>query len=134
MATVVLSPEEDQARLVLRKLMALRELTSAEMSRRAGYNAQTMWDKAQGRSRVGLSDIARFAEVLNVEPLVFLMTPDEAVRWTLDHPASSNDGCSRTMLSGAHAPATLVRHRGSRVDRRRPRSGRSEWQRRPTLT
>lgn len=87
-----LPADEERARLVLRKLMGFREMRAAVLARRAGYTAQTMSDKLNGISRIGFSDARRFSDALGVEPMVFFMEPDDAVRWALDHaPALTNE-------------------------------------------
>src|SRR4051794_2292200 len=47
-----LAPAEDRARLVLRRLMAFRETSGAELARRTGYTPQTISDKVKGSNRV----------------------------------------------------------------------------------
>lgn len=93
MATALLSVEEDQARLVLDALRRIRSLSGVRLARSAGMSRQSVSDKLMGARRITLADVGRFAKALEVEPAVFFMTPDDAIRWTLDHaPAFAGEG------------------------------------------
>lgn len=85
MKTLPLTPEEDRARLVLRRILAFTETNGAELARLTGYLPQTISERLSGKSRVGIRDIAVFSEVLGVNPSLFFMEPDDAVRWLLDN-------------------------------------------------
>lgn len=129
MPVAELTPDEDQARLVLRQLMSYRGLSGAEIARAVGVSRQMIHEKLAGKSRVSLQDIVDLCHVLNVEPQVFFMDPDAALRWVLDNGGSASRSCESPTLVGP----VVVRRRGPRPDRRRPSWGRSRWERRPAL-
>lgn len=80
-----LTAEEDRARLVLRHVMGYRGMTGAELGRRVGVTRETVSAKMKGSSILSISDLHRFAEALDIEPQVFFLEPDDAVRWVLDN-------------------------------------------------
>lgn len=67
--------------------MGLRELSGADLCRLTGYTPQTVSAKMNGSAVISMTDADNFANALGVEPSVFFLEPDDAVRWVLDHRA-----------------------------------------------
>lgn len=90
----LLTEDEDQAREVLNHLSRLRGFTDARIAARAGMTRGTVQGKRSGITRIGIADAAKLAKALDVEPIVFFMTPDDAIRWVLDNrPEWRTPGC-----------------------------------------
>lgn len=85
MKPLMLTREEERAREVMDVLKRLRGLSDGEIATKLGTNRQAVHQRRAGLTRIGLTDVVRLSEAFDVEPLVFLMEPNEAVRWVLDN-------------------------------------------------
>lgn len=105
MRTQDFTDDEERARKVLETLLGRRGMRVATLARAVGLKHQTVWDKVTGRSRLGITDMCRFAEVLGVEPLVFFMDPDEAVQWDLDQRRQTSPATAKPSRIPSSTPA-----------------------------
>lgn len=74
---------EDQSAEVLETLRRYRSLTYEQLGQRAGMHFSSASDYARGRSQMTTAKLYQFAAALEVDPAVFLMSPEEALGWVL---------------------------------------------------
>jgi hypothetical protein len=72
--------------LVLRRLKNYCDVTDAEIAEATGIPRSTVRSK-MGGAPCTVKDLAAFAAYFDVPMAVFVMSPDEALRWVLDHPS-----------------------------------------------
>lgn len=71
---------------VLRRLKNYCEVTDVEIAEATGIPRSTVRSKMQG-APCTVRDLAAFAAFFDVPLGVFVMSPDDALRWVLDHPS-----------------------------------------------
>lgn len=82
--------ERRRSAVVLRQLKGYRELTDTDLAVQVGISRSAVAGYMTAKTAMDIDKMHRFAraldvEALDVEPVVFLMSPDEALRWTLEH-------------------------------------------------
>lgn len=85
-----LCPLEQRASLVLHRLMKHLDLNDSEVARSLAISRSTVQGKRTGTVRITIDELEAFAGALHVEPFVFFLEPDEAVRWALDNRESGS--------------------------------------------
>lgn len=70
---------------ILHRLMSILDLTDADLALRLEVSRQTVHSRRTGRTQMSLDNIRETAEALEVEPLVFLGTELEAMRWIIEN-------------------------------------------------
>ena len=79
----------DSARLraaqVLNAVRQHRGVSEKWLADQLGIAQPTVNNYTSGRSPLTIVWMARFAETLGVDPVVFHMTPNEAIRWIIDN-------------------------------------------------
>ena len=71
---------------VLRRLKSYCEVTDMEIAEATGIPRSTVRSKMHGAPCV-TRDLQAFAAYFDVPLSVLVMTPDDALRWVLDHPS-----------------------------------------------
>jgi transcriptional regulator with XRE-family HTH domain len=77
--------ERRRSAVVLRQLKGYRELTDTDLAVQVGISRSAVAGYMTAKPAMDIDKMHRFARALDVEPVVFLMSPDEALRWTLEH-------------------------------------------------
>jgi transcriptional regulator with XRE-family HTH domain len=77
--------ERRRSAVVLRQLKTYRELSDTDLAVVVGLSRSAVAGYMTAKTAMDVDKMHRFAQALDVEPIVFLMTPDEALRWTLEH-------------------------------------------------
>lgn len=89
-----LTEEERRAYRVLDLAMRVFDITDQVLADRVGMTRQSIQQRRKGITRMRLGDVDRFAVALDVNPLVFSLDPEEALRFFADNYA---DMLIRTM-------------------------------------
>jgi transcriptional regulator with XRE-family HTH domain len=79
----------DRSAHVLRTLKGYRGLTDGALAVRINASRSKVQGYVAGTSQLTIGLMYDFAQVLDVDPAVFLMEPDEALRWTIDNRPNS---------------------------------------------
>jgi hypothetical protein len=79
----------DDARIrgaeVLSALMAYRRVNDGMLAAAVGASRTKVQGYRNGSNQLTIQLMCDFAYALNVDPFVFLMSPDEAVAWAIEH-------------------------------------------------
>lgn len=81
-----------QAAAVLRALKAYRGLSDPKIASAVGMSPASIQAYMTNKQQLTVSLMAAFAAVLHVDPRVFFLTPDEALRWTIDNAPNEKAG------------------------------------------
>lgn len=73
---------------VIRQLMAYKRLRMYELAGALGVEPQSMSARLSGKTVIKQEELAALAVLFRVPVDVFYQSPDEALRWVLDHPAT----------------------------------------------
>lgn len=76
-----------QVPAVLRRLMRYFDLTDGEIAAAFGVSRQTVNAWANGRTRIPEEIETGLAAYFGMPKEVLYSTPDQAIRWVLDHPS-----------------------------------------------
>lgn len=89
-------PTADEARAraaaVLRALKGYRRVSDQGLAKAAGVSRSMVQEYATNKSQLTVGLMAAFSTALHVHPKVFLMTPDDALRWTMDNSPNGVEG------------------------------------------
>lgn len=69
----------NQAAAVLDRMMKMRGLSAPALGRIVGVSKGTIRNKRNGKTMLNFSELWDYARALDVEPQVFLMTPEQAM-------------------------------------------------------
>jgi hypothetical protein len=98
------SAQERSAR-VLRALKNYRRVTDGELATGIQASRSKVQGYVAGTNQLTIGLMYDFATMLDVDPVVFLMDPDEALRWAIDNrPNSSYDRDSRRLRNRCDEP------------------------------
>ena len=86
-----------RVRPVLRRLMRHFELTDRALADAFGISRQAMNYRINGRTTIPPEEVAGFAAFFGVPEQVMYLTPDEALRWVLDHPDEVRSSIAATV-------------------------------------
>lgn len=108
--TVVDTHDASQARersaAVLRALKSYRGVTDSEIAVGIGASRAKVQTYTSGISQLTIGLMYDFARYLDVDPSVFLMEADEALKWTIDNrPNADFDRESRALRNRCSAMA-----------------------------
>lgn len=84
-----LSASEDRARRVLNILVNITDTADGHVADRCGddWSRQMVEQRRKGDTRIRIGDVDAFAAAFGVNPLMFSLPPDEALRYLADnHP------------------------------------------------
>lgn len=82
-----LSESEDRARRVLNLVINLTDTSDGAVAERCGWSRQRVEQRRKGETRLRMGDVDILAEALGVNPLLFSLTPAEALHYLADnHP------------------------------------------------
>lgn len=94
---------------VLRQLMAYSGVTGGQLARAFGMSRQAMSLRITGKQRFGADEIAGLAACFGVPVQVFYLSPDEALRWVIDHPQAVAEAVkSMVAAKGAYIISTAA--------------------------
>lgn len=98
--------------------MANLDVTDAELAERLSTSRQTINSRRKGRVAMTAEDLAELAEVLGVDPALFLGQPSDAVRWLVEHQPDRLDALEPvTGRQGDQADPSHISSKGSRLQR-----------------
>lgn len=72
---------------VMRRLMKHLDLTDSDIGEALDVKRQTVNSWANGRTKIPAEIEEGFAALFDVPREVLYLSPDEAIRWVLDHPS-----------------------------------------------
>jgi transcriptional regulator with XRE-family HTH domain len=82
---VAVTEERMRSAAVLRQLKAYRDVSDGDLALAIGMSRSGIAGYMSAKTALDVDRMHGFARALDVEPVVFLMSPDEALRWTLEH-------------------------------------------------
>lgn len=79
------------------------ELTDAHLAEAFGISRQAMNYRINGRTVISDDDLAGFAAFFGVPKEVLYLSPDDVIRWVLDHPHNIDRSKPSLLNSARHA-------------------------------
>lgn len=91
---------KDRAVAALQAIKAYRRLSDGEIAAAVGLGRSSVQAYMSGQRHLTIGLLYEFADVLDVDPQVFLMEPDEAIRWVLEHTPNGTHRSRRNRAKG----------------------------------
>lgn len=92
---------------VIRQLMAYKGLRAYHLAAALGVEPTSMSARLNGKTVIKQEELAALAVLFDVPIAVFYLSPDDALRWVLDHPPEPGNereqGITRKPCSGVAA-------------------------------